>query len=269
MSTITFPGLGLNFEVSKVAFTIFGIDIYSYAVCIVVGIITALIFAKRSGTNYYIKFDCLLETMLFSIILGIIGARLYYVLFHLDYYLAYPEQILHFRDGGLALYGGFIVAIFVIIKFCKHYKVHPLDFFDYIVPFVALAQSIGRWGNFFNIEAYGTETTSFLRMRIFNESGFVDVHPVFLYESIATLAIFAVLSLLQPKRKFQGQIFYTYLFLYSGVRMFLEGMRIDSLMLGPFRISQVLSILVFLYATFVLLENVASDLYKKYKKRKK
>lgn len=269
MSTITFPGLGLNFEVSKVAFTLFGVDIYSYAVCIVVGILTALIFAKRSETNYYIKFDCLLETMLFSIILGIIGARLYYVLFNLKYYLANPEKILHLRDGGLALYGGFIVAIFVIIKFCKHYKVHPLDFFDYIVPFVALAQSIGRWGNFFNIEAYGNETTSFLRMRIFNESGFIDVHPVFLYESIATLIIFAILRWLQPKRKYQGHIFYTYLLLYSGVRIFLEGMRIDSLMLGQLRISKVLSILVFIYAAFVLLENVAADLYKKYKKIKR
>ena len=269
MNIVTFPGVGWNFEVSKVAFNLFGIDIYSYAICIVLGILTAVILAKRSEDKYYIKFDCFLEIMLFALIFGIIGARLYYVLFNLEYYLANPSEILNIRDGGLALYGGFIVGFFVIIKFCKRYRVYRLDFFDYIVPFVAFAQSIGRWGNFFNIEAYGYETTSLFRMRISTESGFMDVHPVFLYESIATMLIFVILRFLQPKRKFEGQIFYTYLLLYSGVRMFLEGMRTDSLMLGGFRISQVLSIIVFFYATFILLENVVEQNIKKYKRIKR
>lgn len=271
MNTVTFPGLGLNFEVSKIAFQIAGIDIYSYAVCIVLGILTALIFCKISEDNYYIKFDCVIETMLFAIIFGIVGARLYYVLFNLKYYFTNPLQIFNLRDGGLALYGGLIAGLIVIIKFSKKYRVHPLDFLDYIVPFLALAQSIGRWGNFFNIEAYGYETTSFLRMRIYHDFGFKDVHPVFLYESIATLIIFAVLRILQPKRKFEGQIFYSYLILYTGVRMFLETLRVDSLMLGNLRISQVLSTIVFFCALFILLKKSIQHHIKESKriKRKK
>ena len=269
MSTVTFPGLGFDFEVSKVAFQIAGIDIYSYAVCIVLGIITALIFCMMSEDNYYIKFDCVMETILFAIIFGIIGARLYYVLFNLEYYLTNPLQILNLRDGGLALYGGLIAGLITIIKFSKKYRVHPLDFLDYIVPFVALAQSIGRWGNFFNIEAYGYETTSFFRMRIFDDLGFKDVHPVFLYESIATLGIFAILRVWQSKRKFQGQMFYSYLIFYTGVRMFLESLRIDSLMIGNFRISQVLSIAVFLYSVFALLKKSIEYHIKESKKIKR
>ncbi len=254
MNIVTFPGLGLKFEVSKVAFQLFGIDIYSYAICIVVGIVMALILCKKSEDNYYIKFDAVLETMLFAIVFGIVGARLYYVFFNLEYYLQSPLQILNIRDGGLAIYGGLIVGIFVIIKMCKKYRIHPLDFLDYIAPFVALAQSIGRWGNFFNIEAYGSETTSWIRMRIWNMSEFIDVHPVFLYESIANLLIFVILRVLQSKRKFKGQIFYSYLALYAGIRMFLESLRVDSLMFVGMRISQVLSIIVFLCAIFILLK---------------
>ena len=155
MSTVTFPGLGLEFEVSRVAFSLFGVDIYSYAICIVAGILTALFFAKMSEATYNIHFDFLLETMFFAIAFGIVGARLYYVIFNLEYYSVDPLQIFNIRDGGLALYGGLITGIFVIIKICKKYNVNTLDMFDYIVPFVALAQCIGRWGNFFNIEHMG------------------------------------------------------------------------------------------------------------------
>lgn len=256
MNSVAFPGLNLEFDVSKVAFNLFGVDIYSYAICIVLGIITALIFCKISEDNYYIKFDCLLEIMLFVIVFGIVGARIYYVLFNLYYYLQNPSQIFNLRDGGLAIYGGLITGILVIIKFCKKYRIHHLDFLDYIAPFVALAQSIGRWGNFFNIEAYGYETTSFFRMRIFKEYGFIEVHPVFLYESIATFFIFVILRILQSKRKFKGHIFYSYLVLYSGIRIFLESLRVDSLMFLGMRISKVLSIIVFLYSSCILIKNI-------------
>lgn len=254
MNVVVFPGLGLEFEVSKIAFNLFGVDIYSYAICIVAGVLVALLFCKMSEDNFYISFDFLLETMLFAIVFGIIGARLYYVIFNLEYYLANSAQILNLRDGGLAIYGGLITGIFVIMKRCKKYNVHTLDFLDYIAPFVAIAQCIGRWGNFFNIEAYGYETTSFLRMRIFDTYGFIDVHPVFLYESIANLIIFVILRSLQSKRKFEGQIFYGYLALYAGIRIFLERLRTDSLMFMGMRISQVLSIVVLLWAVYNLLK---------------
>lgn len=267
INTITFPGLGLNFHVSQIAFNLFGIDIYAYAICIVIGILTALIFCKLSDENYYIKFDCVLETLLFSIIFGIIGARIYYVMFNLEYYAADFSRIINLRDGGLALYGGFITGGFVAVKLCRKYKVSPIEFFDYIVPFVALAQSIGRWGNLFNIEAYGYSTSSLFRMGITTLEGYMEVHPIFLYESIATFCIFLILKSLQGRRKFPGQIFYSYLVLYCGVRAVLEGMRVDSLMFFGFRISQVLSIIVFIYATIIVLKKTVNYYLKKYRQR--
>lgn len=268
MNTITFPGLGLNFKVSKIAFSIGGIDIYNYAICIIIGILVALYLCQKSEDNFYIKKDCLVETMLFSIIFGIIGARLYYVIFNFSYYTFNPLRIINLRDGGLALYGGFIIGIIVILAMCKKYRVHPLDFLDYIVPFVAIAQSIGRWGNFFNVEAYGYETTSFLRMRIIVENAVKEVHPVFLYESIADFIIFIILRKMQSTRKFQGQIFYGYLILYTGVRIILETLRVDSLMFVGLRISQVVSIIVFLYAIFMMSKKAINYCIKEYSKRK-
>lgn len=270
MDIIKFPGLGLDFEVSKVAFSLFGINIYNYAFCIVFGIIFALILCKNSKENYYIKFDALLEIMILALLVGIIGARLYFVIFNLEYYLENPIKIMNIRDGGLAIYGGLIAGVYVIIKRCKFYKIAPLDFLDYIVPFVAIAQAIGRWGNFFNIEAYGYETSSFLRMGITVAEGYKEVHPVFLYESISNFIIFFILRKAQEKRRFKGQILYMYMALYSGVRMFLETLRTDSLMFLGFRISQILSIVIFVYSSITLLmKYIDLAISKMYKVKKK
>lgn len=227
---IAFPGLSLKFEVSKIAFHILGIEIYTYAVCIVLGVIIALILCKYSKENYSIKFDDVLEIAMFSIIFGIIGARIYYVLFNLEYYLDNIREIINIRDGGLAIYGGLLLGIYVVVKLCKKRNISSLNFLDYIIPFVALAQCIGRWGNFFNVEAYGIETTSFLRMGILTMNGYKEVHPAFLYESVANLIIFIFLRKRQKNRKFKGEIFCWYLISYSAVRMCIEGIRIDSLM---------------------------------------
>lgn len=269
MNVVSFPGLGLEFEVSKIAFNLFGIDIYSYAVFIVLGIIIALFLCKISEDNYYITFDCVTETMLFSILAGIVGARLYYVLFNLKYYFANPEQILNLRDGGLAIYGGLALGGIVAVQVCKKYRVDAKEFFDYIVPFVAIAQAIGRWGNFFNVEAYGYSTDFFLRMGINTENGYLQVHPIFLYESIADLIIFFILRYLQPDRKFKGQIMYTYLFLYSGVRMYLEGMRADSLRFLGIRISKVVSIVLFVISGIILLKESVNYALKQHRMKKR
>lgn len=270
MDIVKFPGLGIDLEISKIAFSIFGIDIYNYAFCIILGISVALILCKKSKNNYYIKFDAALEILILALIFGIIGARLYFVIFNLEYYLKNPIQIINIRDGGLAIYGGLIVGLYVILKRCKSYKIPPLDFLDYIVPFVALAQSIGRWGNFFNIEAYGYETNNFLRMGITLADGYKEVHPVFLYESLCTLIIFFILRNSQEKRKFKGQILYMYMAMYSGIRMFLETLRTDSLMFFSFRISQVLSIVIFVYSSITLLLKYTSlAVSKMYKNKKK
>lgn len=205
------------------------------------GIILGLILAKFSKEKFGIEFDSVLEVLIGGIVFGIIGARTYYVLFRLDYYMANPSQILKIRDGGIAIYGAIIAIMIFVLAYCHKKKVDFFDLADYLVPYLALGQCFGRWGNFFNIEAYGSKTSSILRMGIETTSGYSEVHPMFLYESICTLLIFIILSILRRKRKFKGQIFYLYFIMYGFIRMFLEGLRADSLWLGPVRVSQVLS----------------------------
>lgn len=209
------------------------------------GIIVGLFLAKTSHEKFQIEFDTVLEILIGGIIFGVLGARIYYVLFRLAYYAQNPSQMIRIRDGGLAIYGG-IIAIFIFVGiYCRLKKVNFWNLADYLIPYLALGQSFGRWGNFFNIEAYGSKTNSLLRMGIETASGYIEVHPVFLYESICTLFIFFILSILKRKRRFEGQILYLYFILYGLVRMVLEGIRVDSLWLGPFRISQLISFVLF------------------------
>lgn len=257
MNIIEFPGINLKLEISQIAFSIFGIDVYYYAICIVTGIIVALILARFSREKFDINFDTVLDNMIIGLIFGIIGARLYFVLFNLEYYSKNILQIFNLRDGGLAIYGGLILGAIIIILNCKKKKIDILNFLDYITPFIAIAQSIGRWGNFFNIEAFGSKTSSFFRMGIvINE--YIEVHPVFLYESVANFIIFCILRRLQKNRKFKGQILLMYCLLYSGIRTLLESLRIDSLMLFNFRISQILSIIIFFISIFILCKMIKS-----------
>jgi len=242
---ILFPGLGLSFSISKTAFTLFGISVAWYAVLIVLSFIIALfLFYKRDGL-YGISKEHLFELMFYILPIAFIGARAYYVLFRMDYYLQNPDQIFNLRGGGLAIYGGIIAGAIVCYVFAKKKKIALGDLLDYIVPALALGQAIGRWGNFINVEAYGTETTSFLRMGIFENGIYQEVHPTFLYESIVDFVLFLFLLFYQKKRKFRGEITYLYLIFYCLARFFIEGIRTDSLMLGNYRISQVLSAIVF------------------------
>ena len=259
---IKFPGLGLCFNINKTAFELFNVKIHYYACCIIMGVLIAIILCFISKEKFDIKFDFVFDTLIYALIMGVIGARIYYVIFNLDYYLKSPINIFKIRDGGLAIYGGLIFGFLVVIKRCKKNNIKILDFFDYTVPFIAIAQSIGRWGNFFNKEAYGTETNNIFRMGIDTQYGYQEVHPTFLYESISTFLIFVLLKKLQKNRKFEGEIFYLYLFLYSGIRMMIEALRIDSLMLKNIRISQVLSIAIFVVSGIILLKNFIKYIYK-------
>ncbi len=205
--------------------------------------------------NLKFGFESLLETLMIAVLVGVIGSRIYYVAFNWEKYKISPLRIFDFRDGGLAIYGGLIAGAIVIFERCKQKKINPFDFFDSIVPFVALAQSIGRWGNFFNQEAYGTRTTNIFRMGIQTLEGYQEVHPTFLYESVSTFLIFVILRTLQKNRKFTGEITYFYLLLYAGVRSVIEGIRVDSLWIGNFRISQILSCVIFVVSGIMLLKN--------------
>ena len=253
MNIVKFPGFNLEFKFSKIAFSVFGINIYKYAVCIVLGIIVGLFLCKISKEKYENDYNFVLETLITSLIPAIIGARLYFVLFNYNYYSKNILEIFDLRKGGLAIYGGIIFGLITAIIKCKKSKKDILNFFDYIVPFVAIAQSIGRFGNFFNIEAYGCQTNFILRMGIYIENQYIEVHPTFLYESFCTLIIFFILRIIQKNRKFKGQITLLYFMLYSFIRIFIEGIRTDSLMFFNCRISQILSIIIFFVSFFVLL----------------
>lgn len=255
MKEIVFPAFNLKFEINSIAITVFDIDIYWYAILITLAFIIALVFCKKDDSKYGINFDSILELMIRIIPVSIISARLYYVLFKFDYYIQNPIEILNIRNGGLAIYGGIIGGVIAILIYCRKSGINILNMLDYIVPYLALGQAIGRWGNFFNGEAYGIQTNSIFRMGIIENNSYIEVVPTFLYESICNFIIFIILYSTRNKRKYKGQLTFLYLSLYGLVRCIIEGIRIDSLMLGSLRISQLISAILFVTFTVLLLYN--------------
>ena len=251
MNTITFPGLNLEFNISRVAFKVFGIEIYWYAILLVTAMVIAIIMFKKRDGLYNIKFNDIVDLLLYLLPISIICARLYYIVFNLEYYLQNPREILNMRSGGIAIYGAIIGGIITCFIFCKKRRINILDLLDYMAPGLVLGQAIGRWGNFINVEAYGTATNSLLRMGIIENGTYIEVHPTFLYESIACFAIFIILLLMKNKKKFNGQIAFTYLSLYSLERFFVERLRTDSLMIGNIRVSQMLSVIIFAVSVII------------------
>ena len=239
--------------ISRMAFELFGVPIYWYAILIVSSMIVAIIWCKIHNGRFGIKFEDLLDLAIIMLPIAIVCARLYYVLFRLDYYINEPTEILQIKNGGLAIYGGIIGGLIVILIYCKIKRLKALDITDYIVPIVAFCQSIGRWGNYINIEAYGYETNWPIKMEIIENGVTKYVHPTFLYESICTFCIFLLLSILSRKRKFTGEITYIYIICYSFIRFFIEGLRTDSLMFFNCRISQILSLALFIIFSVILI----------------
>lgn len=253
---IYFPSLNLKFHIPKVAFTIFNIEIYWYAIIIVLAIIIAFFLLKYNEHRCNIGFETIVDLAIFLMPISFIGARAYYIIFNLEPFLKNPIQILNLRTGGLAIYGGVIAGAITCYIFCKKIKIYFLDMLDYIAPSLAIGQAIGRWGNFVNVEAYGTNTTNLLRMGIIENSKYIEVHPTFLYESMATFIIFIILMKYIKNRKFKGEIVYIYFILYSFARFWIEALRIDSLMFYNFRISQILSLILFVVFTLFMSFNV-------------
>lgn len=266
MNYITFPEFNLSFKISRIAFSVGNIEIYWYAILISIAFIIAIFALKNDSKKYRIEYDIILKLLIIMIPVSIIFARLYYVIFNLEYYMNKPLEIINIRNGGLAIYGGIIGAIIVIILFCKNKKIKVMDLLDLFVPYLALGQSIGRWGNFINGEAHGSITNSIFRMGIVENGIYMEVHPTFLYESICTLTLFFILTYLKNNRKYSGQLTITYLFFYSIIRAIIEGLRTDSLMMGNIRISQLLSILLLIgiigYKLYFLIKNKRKKFYK-------
>lgn len=250
--------LNLKMHINNIAFYIGGVAIYWYAIFITFAIIIGLIILKKRDKLYDIKFENIIDLVICAIPISIISARLYYILFYdIEYYLNNPLEILNIRNGGLAIYGGMIGGIITCILFCRKRKIELLDLLDFIAPVLALGQSIGRWGNFVNVEAYGTETTLPWRMGIYELGEYKEVHPTFLYESIATFIIFIILMKIKDKRKFKGQITYMYFIGYGFARMIIEGLRTDSLMLNQIRVSQLLSAIILISASVLYMNKTS------------
>ncbi len=259
---IFFEGLGIDgFTVDNVAFKIGDFPVYWYGIIITLGIVFAFLYACFRGKYEGVVPDDLVDIALWTVLPGVVGARLYYVLTSLDQYIPQPFNLLQFfkniinlRQGGLAIYGGIICGIFGIIIASKIKKINTLKLMDMIGPGVMMAQAIGRWGNFFNAEAHGGVVGEghplyFLRMGLLpNEDSFSTMHfyhPTFLYEALWNVVGFVLINLFYKKKKFNGQIACMYLSWYGFGRMFIEGLRTDSLYVGSFRISQLVGFVCF------------------------
>lgn len=237
MHTIAFPGLGLSFEINSVAFTLFGLEIKWYGVIITTGILCALLLFYRYAKKVEgLPEDHLYNLALFTIPIAIIGARFVYVATKWEQYKGSFSDIINIRQGGLAIYGGIIFGALTIFLYTRITKLSTLKAMDAVAPAVMVGQIIGRWGNFFNAEAYGSSAnveTFFFRMEITDAYGRTVVcHPTFLYESLWNLAGLLLICLLFYRRKkFDGEIICLYIGWYGFGRTFIELLRTDSLYL--------------------------------------
>lgn len=245
---------------NPVAFTIFGIEVRWYGILIALGMVLATVIAYKRAPRHGLRPDRILDFVLVCIPAGIIGARLYYVVFNWDMYGGDFFKMINIRLGGLAIHGGLIFGLGAAALLCFLWKIRPLNVMDLAAPCVALAQAIGRWGNYFNSEAHGGPTDLPWAVTV----GGQTYHPTFLYESIWCFLLFFFLIYMDNRRRFEGQTFLLYGILYSLERFFVEALRTDSLMIGPFKQAQLLSLSVIV--VFIILY---AFLYRRRKKARR
>lgn len=250
MVTVSFPGLGITFNLNPVALRIpifGGLEIRWYAIIIVTGMIAAFLYASYRAKDNGLTADNMFDVGLTTIIVGIIGARLYYVFANIEQYKTFKD-VIAIWEGGLAIYGGIIAGGLTLFAMCKIYNLDWRCVFDTAAPGVMIAQAIGRWGNFVNGEAYGVAPSEsnplyFLRMAIRHENWSDDVlcAPTFLYESLWNVTGFILINIFYKRRKFRSEVFLWYATWYGFGRFFIEGLRTDSLYAGELRVSQVVA----------------------------
>ena len=265
---ISFPNLGIYLEDVPKRFEVFGIEIALYGVIIAIGMLLAInlvaLVAKKSGQNA----DMYWDLAIVSIITGVIGARLYYVIFSWDSYKDNLLNVFNLRQGGLAVYGGIIGGFAAMFVFAKVKKQRSILLADTVVPGIALGQIMGRWGNFFNREAFGEYTDGLLAMRLpvdavrYNEItstmwehveegvNYIQVHPTFLYESLWNIGLLVLMLLLWRKKHFDGEVALLYFGGYGIGRFWIESLRTDQLQIGStgIAVSQMLGLLLFVAA---------------------
>lgn len=242
--------------------TIGSFKIEWYSVLIIIGAMLAITLIMKEAKRYNYQTDFVFNMCFWAIIFGIIGARLYYVLFNFSMYKDNLLDIFKVWEGGLAIHGGIIAGLITIIIYCKKYKIRTIRMLDFIVPALILAQAIGRWGNFFNSEAHGAATTlahlqelhipEFI-IKGMNISG-IYYTPTFLYESLWCILGFIILLIIRRLKITKvGQPTAIYLMWYSIGRFFIEGMRTDSLMMGGFKVAQIVSVIMFISGLIIIM----------------
>lgn len=265
---IVFPHLGIDITINKTAFSLFGMDIQWYGIIISFGILLAIMFGLSQMKKYGLNSDRVIDCIIGGVIGGIVGARAYYVIFSWEQYAGDWKSIFNIREGGLAIYGGFIGALAIGLIIAKIRKVKIFPLLDIVGMSFLIGQGIGRWGNFTNQEAFGTNTdlpwgmsggTIQSRILAMIENGNTDlttkelVHPCFLYESVWCLLGFLLIYLYSKHRKYDGQLFLMYLGWYGLGRAVIEGLRTDSLMIGNIKASQLLAIVLVIVSIILLI----------------
>lgn len=267
---IAFPNLGIYLTNVPQSFSVFGFAINLYGVIIAMGMMTGTLLAAKIAKKTNQNPDLYWDFIIYGIIFGVMGARIYYVVFEWDYYKNDLLSILNLRQGGLAIYGGVIAAFITIFVFCKIKKYSPLLLGDTAMPGLIWGQALGRWGNFFNREVFGEYTNNLFAMRlpisavrtrditaslashIGDGENFIQVHPTFLYESAWNLLIMIILLVYWKHKKFNGEICLMYLGGYGLGRAIIEGIRTDQLLIPgtSLPVSQMLA-LVMLFGAII------------------
>lgn len=284
--TIRFPHLGITLEHVAKAFSIGGLEIACYGIVLAVAMVTGLLLVMKVADRTGQKGDDYFDLGMIAIVVSVICARIYYVVFSWDYYSHHLTETINIREGGLAIYGGVIGGVVTTALFCRIRKIKFLKTADTAVLGLVWGQALGRWGNFFNREAFGGYTDNPLAMQLpvsdvrsgeitaemwenvksIGGAEYIQVHPTFLYESMWNLGVLAILLFLtfRVKRKYDGMVFLNYLLLYGIGRFWIEGLRTDQLLLPGTQlpVSQLLSAVLALAALFLLI-------YNGYKKRVK
>ena len=241
-SSISFPALGIQVNPGR-GFALGSLTIHYYGLVIALGLILAVVYACKRAKHFGLKEDDILDGVLWVTPFAILCARAYYVIFSWEGYAADPISILYIWEGGLAIYGGVLGAVVGVTVFCRIKRIKLTAVLDLVLLGFLIGQAVGRWGNFFNREAFGAATDSFLRMGLYNTvtESWEYYHPTFLYESLWNLAGFCLLHWLSFRRRYDGQISLAYAAWYGLGRAWIEGLRVDSLYWGPVRVSQALA----------------------------
>ena len=255
-STITFPAFGI--EVDPPRFVEIGpLTVYFYGIIIGLGLLLAVWYCCKRSSQFGLTEDNVLDGLILVLPIAVICARAYYCVFAWHEFADNPISVLYIWNGGIAIYGGVLGAILGMWIFSKWKKLKLTAVLDLIMLGFLIGQAIGRWGNFMNREAFGAETDSFLRMGLTNmyTGEITYFHPTFLYESLWNAVGFVILHFASKKRKYDGQVALWYAVWYGLGRTMIEGLRMDSLYWGPFRVSQCLAAISCLAAVAVLIYN--------------